>query len=156
VTRFQILACLAIALGTTAAAAQTAPKPVSRADFIKIGDGQFSGADTNHDGFMSRAELAAQQERDLEKAKANLNQQFTAKFNQLDTNHDGKLSLQEFLAAVPQLKIGEPADQMIARLDTNHDGRISAEEFRNSRLAAFNRLDANHDGILTPQESQGK
>jgi Ca2+-binding EF-hand superfamily protein len=152
-TRLQILACLGIALGT-AAAAQNAPKPVSRADFIKTGDSQFSGADTNHDGFMSRAELAAQQQRDLDRAKANLNQQFTAKFSQLDTNHDGKLSVQEFIGGVPQLKVADPADQMLARLDANHDGKISAEEFRNSRLAAFNRMDANHDGIVTPQEIQ--
>src|SRR5438270_10969123 len=96
VTRFQILASAGVAL-SVAATAQTAPKPVARADYVKSVDAHFNGADTNHDGFLSKAELAAQAERDLATAKTRLNQTLTAKFQQLDTNQDGKLTLQEFL-----------------------------------------------------------
>src|SRR5260221_10485199 len=139
---------------SSAATAQNAPRPITRSDYLKTTDNQFNGADTNHDGFISRAELLAQQQRDLDTARANLNRTFTAQFNRLDTNHDGKLTLQEFLAGVPPLHVGVPAEQMLQQLDTNHDGKVSAEEFRNSRLAAFNRADVNHDGIVTPAEAQ--
>ena len=152
-TRLPILACLGIALGT-AAAAQNAPKPITRADYHNTVNGHFSGADTNHDGFISKAELQAQQQRDLEGAKNRINQQIAAKFAQLDTNHDGKLSLQEFLGAAPALKVGETVDQMIARLDANHDGKISSAEYRGPEENKFNKVDANHDGIVTPQEIQ--
>jgi Ca2+-binding EF-hand superfamily protein len=153
VTRFQILASIGIAF-SAAAAAQTAPKPIPRGDYLKAVDGHFNGADANHDGFISKAELTAQQQRDLEAAKTRINQQLQASFNRLDTNRDGKLSPQEFMAAAPPLKVSENVDQTIARLDTNHDGKISADEFRNPELAKFNKVDANHDGIVTPQEIQ--
>src|SRR5690348_11993970 len=129
-------------------------RPISRADYLKTVDGHFSEADTNHDGFVTRAELAAQQARDLNNAKARVNQQLVAKFNQLDTNHDGKLSPQEFLALSPPLKVTENADQMLAQLDANHDGKVSAEEFRAPKVAKFNKIDTNHDGVVTPQEIQ--
>ena len=150
--RFQILACAALALGAAASAQQA--KPISRADYLKVIDGHFATADTNHDGYLSKAEIVAQEARDVENAKANVNKQLMAKFNQLDTNHDGKLSLQEFLAAGPAIKAGENADQVIARLDANHDGKVSAAEFHDPEAAKFNRVDANHDGVVTPQEQQ--
>ena len=134
--------------------AQTAMKPIARGDYIKTVDGHFNGADSNHDGFLSTAELTAQEQRDLATAKARVNQQLAAKFAQLDTNHDGKLTLQEFMAVAPPLKAGETPQQMITRLDSNHDGKVSAEEFRAPELAKFNRVDANHDGTVTPQEIQ--
>ncbi len=150
-TRLSILACAALALGT-ASAAQNPPKPISRGDYVKTVDAHFNAADTNHDGFVSKAELIAQQQRDIETARANLIREFTARFNQLDTNHDGKLSLQEFLAGVPPVKTSETPDQMMARLDTNHDGKISAEEFRAPEIVKFNKVDTNHDGVVTPEE----
>ena len=151
VTRFLIAGCVGLALASAAAAQN---KPIARADYVKVVDGHFNGADTNHDGQLTRAEVAAQQQRDLERAKAQLDQRLTSEFTRLDTNRDGKLSLPEFLAGVPPVKTAESADQMIARLDANHDGKISADEFRNPELAKFNRVDANHDGIVTPQEQQ--
>jgi hypothetical protein len=152
VTRFQILASVGIAI-SAGAAAQNA-KPIARSDYVRTVDGHFNGADANHDGFLSRAELQAQEERDLATSKARVNQELQNSFNRLDTNHDGKLSLQEFMAAAPALKPAETPEQMIARLDTNHDGKISAEEYRAPELAKFNKVDANHDGIVTPQEIQ--
>ena len=152
-TRLPILACAAIALGG-AASAQSAQKPISRADYIKTVDGRFNNMDANHDGFLSRAEMAAQAQRDLDLGKAKINQQLVASFNKLDTNHDGKLTLQEFMGAAPAIKLGETPDQIVQRLDSNHDGRISTAEFRDPEVAKFNRVDANHDGIATPQEVQ--
>lgn len=152
-TRSQILASVGIALGA-AAGAQNAPKPIARADYIKTVDGRFNGADTNHDGFISKAEVTAQEVRDVATTQAKVNQALQASFTRLDTNHDGKLTLQEFLGAAPPLKSAESPEQMIARFDTNHDGKISAAEYRAPELAKFNKVDANHDGVATPQEIQ--
>ena len=150
-TRFQILACAAFALSAVASAQ---PKPISRADYLKTVDGHFAGADTNHDGFMSKQELIAQQARDIENARAKVIRDLTTTFNKLDTNHDGKLSLQEYLAVAPAVRTTESVEQMMARLDTNHDGKISAAEFRDPELAKFNKVDTNHDGIVSVQELQ--
>jgi Ca2+-binding EF-hand superfamily protein len=136
----------------SAADAQSAPKPIARADYVKTLDTRFNTIDANHDGKISKEELAAEQQRELQRAKAAIANQLQAKFKQLDTNKDGQLSVQEFMAAAPPIRTNESSDQMIARLDTNHDGKISADEFRAPELAKFNRVDANHDGVVTPAE----
>jgi len=151
VTRIQFLVCAAIVVSGPALAQQ---KPVSRADYLKIVDSHFNGADTNHDGFLSNAEIVAQQGRDLAGAKAKLNQQLLLKFNQLDTNHDGKLTPQEFNGVAPPMQVSETAAQLMQRLDTNHDGKMSAEEWRAPELAKFSKVDLNHDGVVTPAEIQ--
>ena len=55
-TRFLIIGCVGTALAS-AGVAQTAPKPIPRAQYQQLVDGHFSGADTNHDGVLTRAEL---------------------------------------------------------------------------------------------------
>jgi Ca2+-binding EF-hand superfamily protein len=143
-----IWAAPAIALGSPAnSQAPAAPKPVSRADFIKKLDAQFNALDTNHDGSVTKAELQAAEQRALE-----LRAQ--AEFKQLDTNHDGQLNLQEFMAGAPTQKVGEILDQALRQLDSNKDGKIAPEEFRAPQLATFEKLDADHDGVVTPAEIQ--
>jgi 5-hydroxyisourate hydrolase-like protein (transthyretin family) len=153
VTTHRFLACAAIAF-STAAAAQTAPKPVSRADFVKAIDARFNLVDTNHDGKLTRDEMVAQQQRDLASGKAKLAAKFQDAFRRLDTNKDGKLTLEEFMASAPTIRTTETPDQLLQTLDTNHDGKVSAEEFRAPNLAKFNKVDANHDGVVTVQEQQ--
>jgi len=150
VTRLLILG-LAAAAAVPAAAQQ---KSVSRAEWTKTVDGHFAQLDTNHDGVLTKTELAVEQQRELAQAKAAIEQQMRARFNQLDTNKDGKLSFEEFLAMAPALKATESPDQLLQRLDTNHDGKISAAEFRAPEIAKFDKADINHDGIVTPAEAQ--
>jgi Ca2+-binding EF-hand superfamily protein len=152
-TRLLLISAAALAIASPALA-QNAPKPISRSDFLKNVDARFNNVDTNHDGKVTREELAAAQQRDLQNAKAALNKRMEDEFKRLDTNHDGVLSLQEFLAAAPAIKTTETPDQLLARLDTNHDGKVSLEEFRAPEIAKFNRIDANHDGVITPAELQ--
>lgn len=152
-TRFQILACAAAAIGS-AAAAQTAPKPVSRADYIKVIDTRFNTIDANHDDKVTRDELTAQQQREMANGKAIIAKRLQDQFRQLDTNKDGKLTIDEFVAGAPPIRTAETPDQLLKALDTNHDGKISPDEFRVPNLAKFNTVDANHDGIVTPAEVQ--
>jgi hypothetical protein len=151
--KYLILALGATAL-SSAVSAQTAPKPITRADYINVLNQRFAAVDTNHDGFVSRDELAVQQQKDLAQAKANLEAQLRDAFKRLDTNKDGSLSLAEFLASAPGIKATETPDQMVQGLDTNHDGKIGPDEFRAPQLAKFNRVDANHDGVVTPEEQK--
>jgi Ca2+-binding EF-hand superfamily protein len=153
VNRFQILACAGIALGS-AAAAQTAPKPISRGDYQKTVDSRFNALDTNHDGQVSKSEFEARRQLELQQANAKVANELREAFKRLDTNKDGKLTLEEFLASAPTVHATETIEQMIARLDTNHDGKVSADEFRGPEMVKFNRVDANHDGIVTPAEIQ--
>jgi hypothetical protein len=153
VTRFQILACAVAALGS-AASAQTAPKPVTRADFIKVIDTRFNTVDANHDGKVTRDELTAQQQREMANGKAIIAKRLQDQFRQLDTNKDGKLTIDEFVAGAPPIRTAETPDQLLKALDTNHDGKVTPDEFRAPNLAKFNKVDANHDGVATVQEQQ--
>jgi Ca2+-binding EF-hand superfamily protein len=148
-----IVACAAslLVLGS-AAIAQNPPKPVARGDYVKTLDTRFAAIDANHDGSLSAAELTAEQQREMEQAKGVITQQLSAKFKELDTNKNGSLSLQEFLAASPQIRPQNSAQQLLQQIDANKDGKVSLEEFRAPQVANFNRADTNHDGTVTPDE----
>lgn len=146
------VAGIAAAFASMALAQANAPKPVSRADFMKSLDSRFNALDTNHDGFISKEELAAGEQRAIQQLTQARDQKMQAEFKQLDTNHDGQLSLQEFMAAAPQIKVNETPDQALQALDTNHDGKVSPDEFRAPQIAKFNKADLNHDGVVTPDE----
>jgi Ca2+-binding EF-hand superfamily protein len=147
-----IAAALSVAMLGTSAIAQ--PRPVARAEFLNNLNNRFSAMDSNHDGTVTGAELAAEQQKEMQQAKGALQQQLSARFKQLDTNKDNQLNLQEFLAAAPAIRTSESPDQLLQQLDTNKDGKLSADEFRAPQLATFNRADTNHDGTVTPAEAQ--
>lgn len=116
---------------TKPAAAKAAAKPATSGDVTRAQmqaqiKKTFDLADTNHDGFMSRAEFAKRMgaviNRDAPPTKADAQRMLDAAnraFNDVDANHDGKLSL---------------------------------AEASKRPLAAFDMMDANHDGVLTVAE----
>ena len=146
----RLLTATVLLLMGSAALAQA--KPVTRSDFLKNVDGRFAMIDTNHNGTIEPAEMAAEQQRELQVAKNAITQQLQQKFRQLDTNKDGQLSLAEFMAAAPPIRTNETPQQLMQALDANHDRKVSADEFKAPEIAKFNRLDTNHDGIVTPAE----
>lgn len=134
--------------------AAQAPKPMTRAEFTTSVDARFAAVDTNKDGALSSAEIAAVQQRSLQQAAATQQQRMEAEFRKLDTNKDSQLSMAEFKAAAPGVRASETPAQMIAQIDSDKNGSISAAEYRALPLANFQRMDANKDGIVTPQEVQ--
>jgi Ca2+-binding EF-hand superfamily protein len=86
----------------------------------------FAMADTNHDGFMSRAEFAA-------RMGAVVNREAPP------TKEDAQRML-------------DAANRAFNDVDTNHDGKLSLAEAMKRPLKAFDMMDTNHDGILTVAE----
>lgn len=117
-------------------------------------DARFAELDTNKDGALTTAEIAAAQTRALQQATSMQQQRVEAEFNRLDTNKDKALSLAEFKAAAPTVRASETPAQMVAQIDTNKDGKISPAEYRAPPLATFERADTNKDGTLSAQEAQ--
>ena len=69
---------------------------------IKNLDASFKTIDTNGDGALSQAELAAAESKGLQRQVASRRARVEAEFTKLDTNKDGALSKAEFMAAAPQ------------------------------------------------------
>lgn len=132
--------------------APSGPGPISRTSFIAQLDAAFSADDTNHDGYLSPAEIQAAQARELAKVQAAARAKLEIEFRHLDTNHDGKLSLQEF-EAIAAVHSNVTPQQILQQLDINHDGKISAAEFKAPRLRQFDKADTNHDGVVSPAEA---
>ena len=124
----------------------------TRAQVVTQLDEGFARVDTNHDGFLSRDEIAAAGVKAVAQAQQNVDEKVKEEFNKLDTDKNGSLSLAEFKAAAKVTTKASP-DEALQRLDANKDGRISAAEFKANTLANYDKVDANHDGKITPEEA---
>lgn len=93
----------------------------------------FDLADTNKDGFMSRAEFA---------------KRMAAVLNRTPPGTAGAPSREQ------AQKMLNAADAAFNAVDTNHDGKLSRKEAGARALAAFDLMDTNHDGIVTPAEKR--
>ena len=154
------LAALATIAAASPAVAQTArpaagaqPQTIARTAVASDLGATFKGLDTNGDGTLSQAEVAAAEAKVIQARVADIRARLEAEFNKADTNKDGQLSKAEFLAAGPQAPTTAPTGaEVLARLDKNKDGKVSLAEFSAKRLADFDALDTNHDGWLTEDE----
>lgn len=90
--------------------------------------------DTNHDGILSAAEIAAS----------------STSLLSLDRNHDGAITPDEMSTQLQTPE--ERVNRMLADFDTNHDGRIAKAEVPDRMDAQFDAIDANHDGYLDKDE----
>src|SRR5206468_7440459 len=138
-----------------AAPAAAPQQPLTRAAVTQNADATFKAFDTNADGVLSQAEIAAAELKSLQQRVGAVRQRLDGEFNKLDTNHDGQLSKAEFMAAAPQAPTTGPnGADLLGQLDKNHDGKVSADEFRAPRVAQFDALDTNHDGVISDAEKQ--
>src|SRR5580765_7842950 len=94
--------------------------------------------DTDHDGKLSAAEIAAAP---------------TALLT-LDKDRDGQLTSLEYLPSQndPAANNPDATLQRLMLLDRNNDGVLTKDEIPERMQGLFARIDANHDGKLTPDE----
>lgn len=95
----------------------------------------FDAADTDENGFVTRAELDAAQAEAQARAQAEAEQQG------VERRRGG-------------LRRGRQADP-IMRHDSDGDGQLSRTEFVDAPFAALERFDSNEDGQLTRDEMPG-
>ncbi len=166
--------------GRMAMAGLPAMPPLTRADAEKRVSEQFAMLDLNHDGVLTRDEIAkARREHGPE---AMMKEFRDKEFAALDKDKNGSLSREEFDAPRPlphmaatdgpppaghpmirQIVIrhmrgpGGPGGDMMGgawfdRADANKDDKVTLAEAKTSVLAMFDRADLNHDGTITPDE----
>lgn len=118
----------------------------------------WEAVDSDHDGFISKAEFNAMPRvTNLpEDKRANI-------FNRLDKDVDGKLSREE-LGRFGKPRDGEnPPARRLWELDADRSGGVDFEEFKKGplfnklpaekQLEVFRRLDTDGDGTITPKDN---
>ncbi len=146
----------------------------AQAAFPKLTQERFNKLDRNHDGVLSREDIALSSGQAGGK-RAQLLQQLVA----ADTNGDGQVTFAEAQAAFPKLtqerfaKLDKNGDgvlsmadrrqggngklgQRLKQADTNGDGKLSFDEakaaFPKLTQERFNQLDRNQDGFLSKED----
>lgn len=120
------------------AAAMAAAMPAMGRMFGGGAGAVFEGADTDHDGRISRAEFAAARDR---------------QFDRLDRNHDGVVSRDDFSRLMRfRPEAGARLDRWIAAADANHDGKVTRAELHAAPMRMFDLADTNHDGFVDQAE----
>ena len=152
----------------------------SRSDVPKHIEKMFARFDLNHDGFVTKDEVAkteaayqARQQEQAPKRAAKL-------FERLDANHDGQITLAEVQAAhaARYASRGEQPNsarpvrsRLFGRADSNKDGVITRSEFEAARTSGalqfhrqgmsrgfggrtFDSADGNRDGRVSLEEAQ--
>jgi hypothetical protein len=92
--------------------------------------------DSNHDGVLTRAELAAG---------------LKAEFDTYDTKHNNCLAADQ-VRAINQMRVQQDASQAIPLVDWNQDGCVDFNEYSGGEMSLFDTLDVNSDGQLTAAE----
>jgi Ca2+-binding EF-hand superfamily protein len=132
------------------AATGESPKALTRAEFLTNLHARFNAIDTNQDRYLETNEIAAAQQRELQRARAGALRKLEGKFNQLDANHDGQLSKAEFITA-PRLRAHQTVQQIVGAFDSSKDGKISAQEYETRALADFNKTANSHKQVTQTQ-----
>jgi Ca2+-binding EF-hand superfamily protein len=151
-----IAGAVAAAACFPSAAAAQAQQALTRAAVSNDLSSTFTIADTDKNGSLSKAEIAAAEAKVVQGRLAQMRARVEEEFGRADTDKNGSLSKAEFMAvAVPKGPATPPTGaEMLAELDKNKDGKVSLAEFRDPQLAGFDALDTNKDGTLSDAERQ--
>jgi Ca2+-binding EF-hand superfamily protein len=136
----------------------------------------FKPLDLNHDGFVTRDEIASSEARFQERMTKNAPKRAARMFDRLDANHDAEITRAEFDAAHKARGTGKQAKSsrrpsLFARADANSDGIVTRAEFEsatasgkvalrhghmrgNALVRLFEVADANKDGRVSLAEAQ--
>jgi Ca2+-binding EF-hand superfamily protein len=139
--------------------------PMTRAGVVQMVQSHFAKLDSNHDGFLTKAEMDSAHDRTRSKVRTRIEKHMgehggdmpdrAAMFDRLDTNHDGSITRQEFTSAKPRVKE--------RRVVVLNDGAAMAEHgkmgVRAHRMGMrmgghmFEKADSNNDGKVSIQEA---
>lgn len=137
--------------------------PQTRADVQAHVQKMFARLDTNHDGFVTKAEAEAAHGKMMGDMHARMEKRFAeagrprpdrgAMFDRLDANHDGMISRQEFLAAKPEMR----EHRMMVMRNSGGPMPMGPGSTRAMKMGMmgghmFDMADTNHDGRVTLQE----
>lgn len=134
--------------------AQDAPnssstEPLTRAEFIRQMDMEFSRYDRNGDRVVTIEDIRAAQQQSAAALALRQNREI---FVQLDADQNGQLSAEEFAALVStENQIVDP-NPIMNQFDTDKDSVITLVEYRVSTQSNFDRVDTDRDGIITQTE----
>lgn len=170
------------ALATTLAVAAVAHTthdgaPKTRAEMQARIAEHFKQADTNGDGFVTKAEFDTARTAMHAKHMERRQQRRAEHFAMLDKDKNGSLSKEEFTAprdehsdGVGGMHHGDDGrrgmmrhgmgggmgmgmgDDWFTRADTNKDGKVSLAEASAGALTMFDKVDTNRDGTISPAE----
>jgi hypothetical protein len=151
---------LAFALAAPAMAASDGKRadydrsePMDRATMMAKVDARFAMIDTNGDGMIDAAEMAAHRQT-MRTAGA---ERRAAMSEEDKAKRQAKMQERRSVMKERWAKRADSGEARtkggwLAQIDANGDGLITREEFAAPAIKRFDRLDANGDGIVTPEE----
>ncbi len=147
----------------------------NRSDVAARIERMFKKLDTNHDGFVTKDEVATIQSQFDQRAAKSEPKRAARMFDRLDTNHDGQVTQAEADGSRTTRKATSNrkgrASSLFAKADTNKDGIVTRAEFDAATTAGkiklrhasmrgsaivrlFDAADSNKDGRLSLAEAQ--
>lgn len=130
---------------------------ITRADTLTMANQRFDRIDTNKDGMINAAEMAAHQNTMQERRAQRMAARAAARADETATQANDAATTARREARAKFAKAREEArnaraEYGFAMRDADGDGLISRDEFTAPALKRFDRADADGDGVVTPEE----
>lgn len=167
-TRWIAGAALSATLAAAAFAAAPDGPPRTRAEVQAKVTEHFRKADTNGDGFVTKAEVDATRAAMKSKWAERRQERRAEHFAKIDADKNGALSKEEFSAPRDRADRGDRrgghhghgmkghhggmGGMWFERADANKDGKVSLAEASAGALAMFDKVDTDRNGTISPAE----